>query len=237
VHVAWIKAAKIDTVDPDPGVDYGMGKNLIPLVYIDTLQPEDGDTLISTSEDSKWCAYTYVKTKYESIRDDTSIYGPGTVAPKWEGWVYRGVDTIKVGTENIAGIVKSSSDSGKVLINTDATMTVNGYSSVSSRIDEVYTAFENANNTIVPLPQPVTGDQDKLLVVSDINTYKLSNYKFNYTELLENITSLTSEVTDLKSIINSKDQIIEELESKVLFIEKFIEETFEDYAQMKHDME
>jgi hypothetical protein len=58
-------------------------------------------------------------------------------------WLARGVDTVTIGTNTAPGIVQGSEDIGKIYIETDSTMSLVGFDSLSTQVDNNTTKLES----------------------------------------------------------------------------------------------
>lgn len=62
------------------------------------------------------------------------------------GWQDDGIDTVSVATEYILGVVLGSSADGKVYVEADGTMSVNGYDAIISALENLSTGKADDNN-------------------------------------------------------------------------------------------
>jgi prefoldin subunit 5 len=87
--------------------------------------PNDNDSLISFNSNT----INYVWTYYSSIG----------------GWYFRGIDTVQLATQSAPGIVQGSITDGKILVENDGTMSLNGYDDIVNGLStNDYTTAEKA---------------------------------------------------------------------------------------------
>lgn len=162
-------------------------------------------------------------------------YYYANIAEWKEGSLDGGTITIEQATNTTLGIVKGSTEDGQVAIETDGSMSVNGYDALKTKVDNADTRTTNLPTQVVyktSLPEYKASEVDLTLIVKDLHTGGDASLPLNIMGATETTAGvMTSEqVKSLASVITSVDNLSEEINNFEVDLSDYYTKTEVDQA-------